>query len=642
MAKLTSRRDLEVLRHELTAARGRCRRCVSICSGTGCVANRSQECADALAQEIARQGLEDEVELRRTGCFGFCERGPVVVVEPDDFCYLDVKPADAGEIVSKTLVDHAPVERLFYRDDSGARIRSLDQIPFYRHQTRTLLEANTAVDPTRIEDYIATGGYQALAKALFEMTPVEVVDAVKASGLRGRGGGGFPAGVKWETTRNAPGETKYVVVNADEGDPGAYMDRSLLEGNPHSILEGLIIGAYAIGAHQGYVYVRQEYPLAVTNTIAALEQARASGLLGKNILGSGFDFDVAIHRGAGAFVSGESSALMNAIEGRVGEPRSKYVHLSVKGLWECPTTLNNVETWANVPLIINRGADWFASVGTGGSKGTKVFSLTGKITNSGLVEVPMGVTLRQIVEDIGGGVRDGKQLKAVQTGGPSGGFIPESMLDVTVDFDELVRFGSMMGSGGMIVMDEDSCMVDAARFYVDFLAHESCGQCVPCREGLRQMLKILDRITQGRGVEGDLELLEELCDLLADASLCALGTSAPNPVRSALLHFRSEFEAHIREKRCPALVCKDLIHYTIDPNLCVGCLICKDECPVDAISGDLKTPHVIDQAKCTKCGNCLEVCPSRIAAVRKAAGSPHHYAPVARLAEMNRDGGHAS
>ena len=504
MQKLTSR-DLVRLRLQRSSRNGSDERCVTICSGTGCLAGKSAECAAAMEQELDKRGLRGEIELRRTGCYGLCERGPVVVVEPENICYLDVRPKDVPKIVEKTLLKHEPIERLLYRDSDGRRIRKLAEIPFYRHQTRVLLHANVLIDPTSIDDYIGIGGYQALAKVLSGMTPEEVVNVIKESGLRGRGGGGFPTGVKWETTRNAPGEPKYVVVNADEGDPGAYMDRSLLEGNPHSILEGLIIGAYAIGAHQGYIYVRQEYPLAVQNTRLALEKARERGLLGKDILGSHFSFDVAVHEGAGAFVSGESSALMNAIEGRVGEPRPKYVHTSVQGLWGKPTNLNNVETWANVPLIIDRGAAWFHAMGTKNSKGTKVFSLTGKVNNTGLVEVPMGMTLRELVNNVGGGVRDGKKLKAVQTGGPSGGFIPESMLDVKVDFDELWEAGSMMGSGGMIVMDEDTCMVDATRFYVRFLAHESCGQCVPCREGLRQMVKILDRIASGDGVEGDLE-----------------------------------------------------------------------------------------------------------------------------------------
>jgi NADH-quinone oxidoreductase subunit F len=628
MQKLTAR-DLVQLRLQRASKNGPEQRCVTICSGTGCLAGKSGECAEAMERELEKHGLRGEIEIRRTGCYGFCERGPVVVVEPENICYLDVRPKDVSGIVEKTIIKHETVERLLYQDKDGRRIRKFSEIPFYRHQTRVLLHANVLIDPKSIEDYIGIGGYQTLAKVLSGMTPAEIINTIKESGLRGRGGGGFPTGVKWETTRNAPDEPKYVVVNADEGDPGAYMDRSLLEGNPHSILEGLIIGAYAIGAHQGFIYVRQEYPLAVENTRKAIQQARDRGLLGKDILGSRFSFDVTVHEGAGAFVSGESSALMNAIEGRVGEPRPKYVHTSVQGLWGKPTNLNNVETWANVPLIIDRGAAWFRAMGTKNSKGTKVFSLTGKINHSGLVEVPMGMTLRELVDNVGGGVRDGKKIKAVQTGGPSGGFIPESMLDVKIDFDDLWEAGSMMGSGGMIVMDEDSCMVDAARFYVQFLAHESCGQCVPCREGLRQMVKLLDGIAAGNGKEGDLELIEELCDLLADTSLCALGTSAPNPVRSALKHFRPEFEAHIKQKRCPSLACRDLLHYEIDAKKCEGCLICKRECPTSAIAGEARKVHRIDYAKCTKCGNCLTVCPPRFSAVRRAPGLSPVRPPVA-------------
>ena len=454
------------------------------------------------------------------------------------------------------------------------------------------------------------------------MTPKSVLEEIKESNLRGRGGGGFPAGRKWEGARNAPGDTKYVIVNADEGDPGAYMDRSLLEGNPHVVLEGLAIGAYAIGSHQGYVYVRQEYPLAVENVSLAIRQAKQYGLLGPNILGSGFGFSVKVHQGAGAFVSGESSALMTALEGRVGEPRPKYIRSNVKGLWEKPSVLNNVETWANVPLIINKGADWFTQFGTEESKGTKIFSLVGKITNTGLVEVPMGMTLKDIIFKIGGGIPGGKRFKAVQTGGPSGGCIPVDLLDLKVGFDELTTAGSMMGSGGMIVMDEDTCMVDVARYFIEFLTDESCGKCVPCREGLRQMHKILTNIVEGRGKEGDLELLEELSETAKEAALCALGTSAPNPFLSTLRYFRDEYEAHIREKRCPALSCKDLIAYYIDSEKCRACMICLRKCPAEAIIGGKKQVHLIDQEKCTKCGTCLEVCPPRFDAVRKISGEP--------------------
>ena len=622
MPRLSSATDLERLRQEILAERDPNKPCVTICSGTGCHAYGSEKVAEAFAKEIQRNGLREKVDIRRTGCHGFCERGTLVVVFPEETCYLRVRPEDVPEIVSRTLIQKETVDRLLYVDGEGKKVVHEGEIPFYKHQRRIVFGNNRLIDPKSIEDYIVLGGYTALAKALLEMTPEQVLDEVKKANLRGRGGGGFPAGIKWETTRNAPGEAKYVIVNADEGDPGAYMDRSLLEGNPHSVLEGLIIGAYAIGSHQGFVYVRQEYPLAVENLNIALEQVREYGLLGTNILGSGFDFDIEVHRGAGAFVSGESSALMTAIEGRAGEPRPKYVRTAISGVWERPSNLNNVETWANVPLIINRGAEWFTSIGTARSKGTKIFSLVGKVNNTGLVEVPMGTTLRDIVYDIGGGIPGGKRFKAVQTGGPSGGCIPESLLDLPVDFDELTKVGSMMGSGGMIVMDEDTCMVDVARYFVNFLAGESCGKCVPCREGLRQMLNILNNICTGKGKEGDMELLEEISEMMTDASLCALGTTAANPVLSTIKYFKDEYEAHIKEKRCPAGVCKELITYYILPDRCQGCLICARNCPTGAITGGKGLVHVIDQEKCTKCGTCLEVCPARFNAVVKLSGEP--------------------
>ena len=621
MSRLANPEALASLRLKARKNRDAKPQCISVCGGTGCRAAKASGCIKALKDSLARHHLSDTVELRETGCYGLCERGPIVVVSPREYCYFGVKASDADEIVELSVIAAQPIERLMVKDGHGASASSLDKIPFYQGQHRLLLDANTQIDPRSIDDYIAIGGYAALERALFHMRPEEIVDCVTRSGLRGRGGGGFSTGRKWETTRNAPGDVKYVLVNADEGDPGAYMDRSLLEGNPHSILEGLIIGAYAIGAQQGYIYVRQEYPLAVQNTLRAIERARDYGLLGHDILGSGFNFDVEVHRGAGAFVSGESSALIAAIEGRVGQPRSKYIHSSVSGLWERPSCLNNVETWANIRHIINNGADWFANIGTKASTGTKVFSLVGKIQNSGLVEIPMGMPLRKVVYDIGGGLPGNKHLKAVQTGGPSGGFLPESMLDLPVDFDGLWNAGSMMGSGGMIVMDEDSCMVDAARFYVDFLAHESCGQCLPCREGLREMLHILNRIVTGDGREGDIELLEEICDTLEATALCALGTSAPNPVRSAIKHFRSEFETHIREKRCPSLACMSLIHYSIDGELCNGCSVCRKNCPPNAILGEPKKPHRIDQGLCVKCGNCFTLCPPKIRAISKRDGN---------------------
>jgi len=620
MPKLNSATDLEKFRQRILTHRDPNKVSVAICSGTGCHAYGSEKVAEAFVDEIERNGLRGKVDIRRTGCHGFCERGTIVVIFPEEICYLRVKPEDVPEIISTTLVEKKLVDRLLYEDGNGQKIVHEGEIPFYKHQNRIVFGNNRLIDPKSLDDYIALGGYSALAKALFRMTPEQVLEEVKEANLRGRGGGGFPAGIKWETTRNAPGEIKYVIVNADEGDPGAYMDRSLLEGNPHSVLEGLLIGAYAIGSHQGFVYVRQEYPLAVENLDIALGQAREYGLLDKNILGSGFDFDVMVHRGAGAFVSGESSALMTAIEGRVGEPRPKYIRSAVSGIWERPSNLNNVETWATVPLIINKGVDWFRGIGTEGSKGTKIFSLVGKVNNTGLVEVPMGMTLREVIFDIGGGIPKGKKFKAVQTGGPSGGCVPESFLDLPIDFDELAKAGSMMGSGGMIVMDEDTCMVDLARYFLNFLAEESCGKCVPGREGIYQMLKILNRICEGKGKEGDIELLEEISEVVRDASLCALGGTAPNPVLSTIRYFKDEYEAHIKEKRCPAGVCKALISYYINPEKCQACLICLRDCPVNAITGGKNLVHAIDQDKCIKCGTCLEVCPTRFDAVVKLSG----------------------
>jgi NADH-quinone oxidoreductase subunit F len=623
MSRISSPAELDAYRAAILADRDPQKPCITLCCGSACQASGSLEVAARLAAEIEKQGLSGQVEMRTTGCHGYCERGPMIVNHPDGPCYFHVTPDDVPEIVAETVKEHRLIERLLYRDpQTGEPIVNEGDIPFYKHQKRLVFGANGSIDPKNIDDYLAIGGYAALAKALHDMTPEGVLEEVKKANLRGRGGGGFPAGRKWEGTRNAPGDIKYVIVNADEGDPGAYMDRSLLEGNPHVVLEGLIIGAYAVGAHEGYIYVRQEYPLAVENITRAIRTAEDYGFLGKDILGSGFAFRVIVHQGAGAFVCGESTALMTALEGRVGEPRPKYIRSNIKGLWDRPTVLNNVETWANVPLIINKGADWFTRFGTESSKGTKIFSLVGKIVNTGLVEVPMGMTLREIIYQIGGGIPNGKKFKAVQTGGPSGGCIPEALLDLQVGFDELAKAGSMMGSGGMIVMDEDTCMVDVARYFIEFLADESCGKCVPCREGLRQMLKILTNITQGRGKEGDIELLEELSEVAKEAALCALGKSAPNPFLSTLRYFRDEYEAHIREKRCPALSCKELIAFYIDPERCQGCGSCRRKCPADAIIGGKNQIHVIDQEKCTKCGTCLEACPTRFAAVRKLSGVP--------------------
>jgi len=622
MPKINSSVELEEFRKEILSKRDPKKPCLTLCSGTACHATGSKEVALAIEKEFEKQKLTKAVDFRRTGCHGFCEKGPIIIIYPENICYLQVTPEDIPDIFSQTLKEKKVVDRLLYVDPAtGKKITYESDIPFYKNQER-LVFTNQKIDPASVEDYLAIGGFQALVNVLFEMTPEEVIEEVKEARLRGRGGGGFPAGIKWEFTREAPGEPKYVVVNCDEGDPGAYMDRSLMEGNPFGVLEGLLIGAYAIGAHEGYFYVRQEYPLALKNLGIAIGHAEEYGLLGKNILGSGFDFNVKVHRGAGAFVCGEETALLRSLEGKVGEPRPRPPYPAVKGLWDKPTNINNVETWANVPLIINKGANIFTSIGTEGSKGTKIFSLVGKINNTGLVEVPIGITLRDIIYKIGGGIPGGKKFKAVQTGGPSGGCIPGELLDLEVGFDELTRAGSMMGSGGMIVMDEDTCMVDVARYFINFLSDESCGKCVPCREGLRQMDKILTNMTEGRGKEGDIELLEVLSETAVEASLCALGSTAPNPFRSTFRYFRDEYEAHIREKKCPALSCKELISYYIDPEKCRACLICLKNCPADAIDGGKKMIHIIDQEKCTNCGNCFEVCPAKFDAVKIISGEP--------------------
>ncbi len=623
MARIDSPEALEKFRQEILSKNDADTPCISICAGAGCIASGAGEVISAFKAEIKEQGLEGEVKIKETGCPGFCQQGPVVVIYPEEVCYLQVDAEDVPEVVTQTIKEKKVVDRLVFADPaSGEKTPLESDIPFYKNQARNLLGSNIKIDPKSIEDYLALDGYLALSKVLKQMSPEAVVDEVKKSNLRGRGGGGFPAGRKWEGTSKAPDAVKYVIVNADEGDPGAFMDRALLEGNPHSILEGLIIGAYAIGAHEGFIYVRQEYPLAVENINLAIKQAEAAGFLGRDIMGSGFNFTVQVHKGAGAFVCGESTALMTALEGRVGEPRPKYVRSNIKGLWEKPSVLNNVETWANVPLIINKGADWFKQFGTEGSSGTKIFALVGKINNTGLVEVPMGITLRDIIYKIGGGIPDGKKFKAVQTGGPSGGCIPERLLDLGVDFDELSKAGSMMGSGGMIVMDEDTCMVDVARYFIEFLTEESCGKCTPCREGTRQMLMILTNITEGRGKAGDIELLQELSETAVEAALCALGKSAPNSFLSTLRYFRDEYEAHINDKKCPALSCKALIEYYIDPEKCRGCGTCLKKCPADAIIGGKKLIHIVDQEKCTKCGTCFDVCPDRFAAVTKITGEP--------------------
>ncbi len=633
MKRLKTVADLENLKKKILSQRNAKDAWLEVCTGSGCRACGAEALAAELDGEIKTRGLGEKIGVRRTGCHGFCEGAPLVVVQPSDVCYLKVQPKNAPEVLDKLCAGEVLVESLLYLDEeTGKRIAHANEIPFYKHQQRVLLEDNVRIDSSSILDYIAIGGYSALAKALSGMTPEAVLNEVKAANLRGRGGGGFSAGRKWQTTRNAPGEPKYVIVNADEGDPGAFMDGSLLQGNPHSILEGLILGAYAIGAAEGFIYVRQEYPLARKSAKIAIKQAREYGLLGKNILGSGFSFDVIIHHGAGAFVSGESSALMSAIEGRVGEPRPKYVHTSEKGIWGKPSCLNNVETWANVPKIINKGAEWFRGMGTEGSKGTKIFSLVGKVKNTGLVEVPMGITLHDIIFKIGGGIPNGGAFKAVQTGGPSGGVIPESLLDLPVDFDELSKVGSMMGSGGMIVMDEHTCMVDTARYYTSFLAHESCGKCVPCREGTRQMLNILNNIASGKGRAGDLELLEELSEFMQAASLCALGQSAPNPVASTLKYFRDEYEEHIRQKRCRAGVCSALIAYAIDQEKCEACGACRRSCPVGAVNQSETKVFTIVQEKCIKCGACYTACPEKFRAIVKVPAFETQQQPEADYA----------
>lgn len=636
MARLNSREELEKFRQEAASRRDAKRLCISMCASTGCQACDCGKVADAFEKAIREQALEDKVELRLSGCQLLCERAPLALVLPHGYFYQHIRPEDAAEIVAATAAGAKPVKRLLYVDpSSGERIEKQADVPFFKHQQRLLTANNGLIDPTRIEDYIGVGGYRSLERALGEMAPEQVVEAVRRSGLRGRGGGGYPAGVKWAQCRKAPSSdgVRYIIGNGDEGDPGAFMDRSLMEDNAFMLIEGMTIGAYAIGSPGrpvGYLYVRNEYPLAVERLQLALERARELGLLGDNILGSGFDFDIQIDRGGGAFVCGESTALMASIEGQAGEPRAKYVHTVERGLYGKPTNLNNVETWATVPLILEHGAEWLASIGIGdvskspwgGSSGTKIFSLVGKIANTGLVEVPMGMPLRDIVYNIGGGIPGGKKFKAMQTGGPSGGCIPAELLDLRVGFDELTKAGSMMGSGGMIVMDEDTCMVDVARYYIDFLTEESCGKCVPCREGLRQMHRILTRITRGLGQEGDIETLEQLSETAVEASICALGKSAPNPFLSTLRYFRSEYEAHIKDKRCPALSCKELVAYYIDPAKCTACMLCLKQCPSNGIDGGRGKIHVIDHEKCNNCGTCFEVCPAKFGAVVKISGEP--------------------
>ena len=584
---------------------------VLCCGGTGCTSSGSAQIIERFEQKIKEAGLEKEVKVVRTGCFGLCEAGPVVIVYPEGTFYSRVKVEDVDEIVSEHLLKGRHVQHLVYTDhathEQNAN-KGLQDINFYKHQKRVALRNCGVIDPENIDEYLAFDGYKALEKALTSMTREQVIDEILKSGLRGRGGGGFPTGLKWKFTYSSQADQKYVACNADEGDPGAFMDRSVLEGDPHCVLEAMAIAGYAIGASEGYIYVRAEYPIAVKRLEIAIAQAHEYGLLGENIFGTGFNFDIKIRLGAGAFVCGEETALMRSIEGKRGEPTPRPPFPAVKGLFGKPTMLNNVETYANVAQIILKGADWFDSMGTEKSKGTKVFALGGKINNTGLVEVPMGTPLRTIIYDIGGGIPNGKKFKAVQTGGPSGGCLPAELLDTPVDYDNLIAAGSMMGSGGMIVMDEDNCMVDIARFFLDFTVDESCGKCTPCRVGTRRMLEILERIVNGKGEEGDIERLEELANTIKSTALCGLGQTAPNPVLSTLKFFRSEYEAHIREKRCPAHHCRALLHYVINPDLCRGCTACTRVCPVEAISGELRKPHQIDTSKCLKCGACAEKC----------------------------------
>ena len=583
---------------------------VLVCGGTGCSSSGSAKLIERFEEQLKEKGLDKEVKVVRTGCFGLCEAGPVVIVYPEGTFYSRVKVEDVDEIVSEHLLKGRKVQHLVYVDhkthESSVQ-KSLNEIGFYKQQQRVALRNCGVIDPENIDEYIAFDGYKALAKALTEMTPEQVIQEVLDSGLRGRGGAGFPTGKKWQFARATQAPQKYFVCNADEGDPGAFMDRSLLEGDPHAIIDAMAIGGYAIGASEGWVYVRAEYPIAVKRLEHAIGQAREYGLLGENIFGSGFNFDIKIRLGAGAFVCGEETALMASIEGKRGEPRPKPPFPAVKGLFESPTNINNVETLGNIAQIILKGADWFKSIGIPTSTGTKVFALGGKINNTGLVEVPMGIPLRTIIEDIGGGCPNGKKFKAVQTGGPSGGCIPASLLDISVDYDSLTKIGAMMGSGGMIVMDEDNCMVDIARFFLDFTVDESCGKCTPCRVGTRRMLEILERITQGKGEEGDIEKLQTLAENIKSSALCGLGQTAPNPVLSTIKYFRDEYEAHIREKRCPAHHCQALLNYEIT-DACRGCTACARKCPVNAITGNVKERHVIDQSKCIKCGSCIATC----------------------------------
>ena len=611
MPKMDSHTQLDTWHSSLVAAIDPVRPCITVCGGTGCRVYGSEKIWNAFRDEIEQQEVNATVEfdVKVTGCHGFCEKGPLVVIHPQGILYTHVDAKDVPEIISQTVVEGKTIERLLYEEpQTGEKIELEERIPFYRHQHRLILDLNGALDPMNIDEYIALGGYTSLSKVLASMTPVEVIETIKASGLRGRGGAGFPTGVKWELCRKQPSEVKYVICNADEGDPGAYMDRSIMEGNPHRVLEGMIVGAYAIGTQQGYVYIRNEYPLAVKHLKKAIDQAEEYGFLGKNILGSGFKFSISIKLGSGAFVCGEETALMASIEGRIGEPRPRPPYPAESGLWGRPTNINNVKTWTSVPIIIDKGADWYARIGTEDSKGTMIFSVVGNINNTGLVEVPMGISLRELIFDIGGGIPNGKALKAAQIGGPSGGCIPAEHLDAKVDYESLTGLGAIMGSGGMVVADEDTCMVDFARYFMAFTQEESCGKCVPCRIGTRAMLATLERICAGQGQPGDIDYLLELGEEIKRSSLCGLGQTAPNPVLSTLRYFRDEYEAHILDDTCPSKICKGLITYSVIPENCTVCMVCLRNCPADAIRGEKKEVHVIDIDACTRCGTCATLC----------------------------------